>query len=126
MSARATPDLLTATTRDKTRRTDLHGLIFDLLVNPNLVSVQGAGGRVLLSDRYSLCDLTTLRLPADGGRISLDCLPGVPADGTYTWRRSGPPDLLYRGILADLAARWARLTQPSRTPRPDHNAGSAA
>ncbi|MER7363492.1 hypothetical protein [Nonomuraea wenchangensis] len=126
MSTRATPGLLTATRRDKTRHTDLHSLIFDLLVNPKLVSIQRIGGRVLLNDHYSLWNLTTLRLPADGGRISLACLPGVPADGTYTWRRSGPPDLLDRGILANLAARWARLTQPSRTPRPDHNAGSAA
>ncbi|MEV5554983.1 hypothetical protein AB0L44_15145 [Nonomuraea wenchangensis] len=99
MSARATPGLLTTTRRDKTRHTDLHGLIFDLLVNPKLVSIQRAGGRVLLSDHYSLWNLTTLRLTADGDRISAR-------------------------LPAGSAGR--RLTQPSHTPRPDHNAGSAA
>ncbi|MCA2230170.1 hypothetical protein [Nonomuraea aurantiaca] len=99
----------------------LREVIFDLLINPKLVVLQRTNGQILISDRYVLWDLTRLYLDvgqATGcGPISVAQLPGLPPDGTYTWARSDPPELLDRTTLINLAVRWAKHRTPVGKPR---------
>ncbi|MFG6202271.1 hypothetical protein [Nonomuraea sp. JJY05] len=86
------------------RYVPVRDLVGDLVLNPKLVTFVRTGGQVLLSDRYVVWDLAKVRLDLDGAGISVAHLPGLPPDGTYTWHRTSPPDLLDRRPALALAA----------------------